>query len=74
VLRRCLLRKPTYPWFHGPGIYFLICGHLFSSRHDCDFVRRRSRGLRSYQSLAGRLTYIAWKGRDAASDAAGYCR
>jgi hypothetical protein len=33
-----------------------------------------SRGLRSYQSLAGRLTYIAWKGRDAASDAAGYCR
>jgi hypothetical protein len=33
-----------------------------------------SRRLRSYQSLAGRLTYIAWKGRDAASDAAGYCR
>jgi len=33
-----------------------------------------SRRLRSYQSLAGRLTYIAWKGRDAASGAAGYCR
>ena len=33
-----------------------------------------SRRLRSYQSLAGRLTYLAWKGRDAASDAAGYCR
>jgi hypothetical protein len=33
-----------------------------------------SRKLRSYQSLAGRLTYLAWKGCDAASDAAGYCR
>jgi hypothetical protein len=33
-----------------------------------------SRRLRSYQSLAGRLTYLAWKGRDAASDAAAYCR
>lgn len=33
-----------------------------------------SRKLRSYQSLAERLTYLAWKGRDAAGDAAGYCR
>jgi hypothetical protein len=33
-----------------------------------------SRRLRSYQSLAGRLTYLAWKGRDAAGDAAAYCR
>jgi len=24
-----------------------------------------SRSLRSHQSLAGRLTYLAWKGRDA---------
>jgi hypothetical protein len=37
----------------------------------CGFARRC---LRSYQSRGGRLTYLAWKGRDAASDAAGYCR
>jgi hypothetical protein len=33
-----------------------------------------SRSLRSHQSLAGRLTYLAWKGRDAVSDGAAYCR
>jgi hypothetical protein len=33
-----------------------------------------SRKLRSYQSLAGRLTYLAWKGRDALSGGAAYCR
>ncbi len=33
-----------------------------------------SRKLRSYQSLAGRLTYLAWKGRDALSSGAAYCR
>ena len=33
-----------------------------------------SRSLRSYQSLAGRLTYLAWKGRDAMSDGAAYCK
>jgi hypothetical protein len=33
-----------------------------------------SRSLRSYQSLAGRLTYLAWKGRDAVSGGAAYCR
>jgi hypothetical protein len=32
-----------------------------------------SRSLRSHQSLAGRLTYLAWKGRDAVSDGAAYC-
>jgi hypothetical protein len=32
------------------------------------------RKLRSYQSLAGRLTYLAWKGRDALSGGAAYCR
>lgn len=32
-----------------------------------------SRSLRSHQSLAGRLTYWAWKGRDAASDAVAFC-
>jgi hypothetical protein len=38
-------------------------GHILGSR------RRRSR-----QSLAGRLTYLAWKGRDAVSGGAAYCR
>jgi hypothetical protein len=33
-----------------------------------------SRRLRSYQSLAGRLTYLAWKGRDALTGGADYCR
>jgi hypothetical protein len=33
-----------------------------------------SRRLRSYQSLAGRLTYLAWKGRDALTGAAAHCR
>lgn len=33
-----------------------------------------SRSLRSYQSLSGRLTYLAWKGRDAVSGGVGYLR
>jgi hypothetical protein len=33
-----------------------------------------SRSLRSHQSLAGRLTYLAWKGRDVVSEGAAYCR
>jgi hypothetical protein len=33
-----------------------------------------SRSLRSHQSLAGRLTYLAWKGRDAVSGGAAYYR
>ena len=33
-----------------------------------------SRRLRGYQSLAGRLTYLAWKGRDAVSGGAAYCK
>jgi hypothetical protein len=33
-----------------------------------------SRRLRSYQSLSGRLTYLAWKGRDALADGAAFCR
>jgi len=33
-----------------------------------------SRRLRSYQSLGGRLTYLAWKGRDALTGGAAYCR
>jgi hypothetical protein len=33
-----------------------------------------SRRLRSHQSLAGRLTYLAWKGRDAMSGGAAYCK
>jgi hypothetical protein len=33
-----------------------------------------SRRLRRHQSLAGRLTYLAWKGRDAMSGGAAYCR
>jgi hypothetical protein len=33
-----------------------------------------SRRLRSHQSLAGRLTYLAWKGRDAVSEGTAYCR
>jgi hypothetical protein len=33
-----------------------------------------SRKLRSYQSLAGRVTYLAWKGRDALTGGAAYCR
>jgi flagellin-specific chaperone FliS len=33
-----------------------------------------SRRLRSHHSLAGRLTYLAWKGRDAVSEGASYCK
>jgi hypothetical protein len=33
-----------------------------------------SRRLRGHQSLAGRLTYLAWKGRDVMSGGAAYCR
>jgi len=33
-----------------------------------------SRRLRSHQSLAGRLTYLAWKGRDAVSGGAALCK
>ena len=33
-----------------------------------------SRSLRRHQSLAGRLTYLAWKGRDAISGGAAYCK
>jgi hypothetical protein len=33
-----------------------------------------SRRLRRHQSLIGRLTYLAWKGRDAVGGGAAYCR
>jgi hypothetical protein len=33
-----------------------------------------SRRLRGHQSLAGRLTYLAWKARDTMSDGAAFCR
>jgi len=33
-----------------------------------------SRSLRSHQSLAGRLTYLAWKGRDAVQGGATFCK
>jgi hypothetical protein len=33
-----------------------------------------SRSLRRNQSLAGRLSYLAWKGRDAMSGVAAYCK
>ncbi len=33
-----------------------------------------SRSLRSHQSLAGRLTYLAWKGRDAVHEGAAFCK
>jgi flagellin-specific chaperone FliS len=33
-----------------------------------------SRSLRSHHSLAGRLTYLAYKGRDVVSDGAAYCK
>ncbi len=33
-----------------------------------------SRSLRSHQSLSGRLTYLAWKGRDALAGGAAFCR
>jgi hypothetical protein len=33
-----------------------------------------SRSLRSHDSLAGRLTYLAWKGRDVVSGGAAYCK
>jgi len=33
-----------------------------------------SRRLRSHHSLAGRLTYLAYKGRDVVSDGAAYCK
>jgi hypothetical protein len=33
-----------------------------------------SHRLRSHDSLSGRLTYLAWKGRDAVSDGAAFCR
>jgi hypothetical protein len=33
-----------------------------------------SRSLRSHQSLSGRLTYLAWKGRDVLVDGPAFCR
>jgi hypothetical protein len=33
-----------------------------------------SRRLRSHESLAGRLTYLAWKGRDVVTGGAAYCK
>jgi len=33
-----------------------------------------SSSLRSYQSFAGRLTHLAWKGRDALAGGAAFCR
>jgi hypothetical protein len=33
-----------------------------------------SRNLRRHQSLAGRLTHLAWKGRDVLTDGAAYCK
>jgi hypothetical protein len=33
-----------------------------------------SRSLRGHDSLAGRLTYLAWKGRDAMSEGAAFCK
>jgi hypothetical protein len=33
-----------------------------------------SRSLRSHHSLAGRLTYLAWKGRDVVTGGAAYCK
>ncbi len=33
-----------------------------------------SRSLKSHQSLRGRLTYLAWKGRDALHEGAAFCR
>ena len=33
-----------------------------------------SRRLRNHESLAGRLTYWAWKGRDAVNDGAARCK
>jgi hypothetical protein len=33
-----------------------------------------SRSLRSHNSLAGRLTYLAWKGRDAVTNGAAFCK
>jgi len=33
-----------------------------------------SRSLRSHHSLSGRLTYLAWKSRDALTDSAAFCK
>jgi hypothetical protein len=33
-----------------------------------------SRSLRSHDSLVGKLTYMAWKGRDAVTNGAAYCK
>jgi hypothetical protein len=33
-----------------------------------------SRSLRGHQTLAGRMTYWAWKGRDAVNDGVAYCK
>jgi hypothetical protein len=33
-----------------------------------------SQALHSHDTLTGRLTYLAWKGRDALSDSVAYCR
>jgi hypothetical protein len=33
-----------------------------------------SHNLRSHQSLVGRLTHLAWKGRDVVSGGAAYCK
>jgi hypothetical protein len=38
-------------------------GHIFASRRLC-----------THRSLSGRLTYLAWKGRDVVQDGAAFCR
>ncbi|MBR1275592.1 hypothetical protein [Bradyrhizobium sp. AUGA SZCCT0283] len=38
-------------------------GHIFASRR-----------LRTHQSLSGRLTYLAWRGRDVVQEGAAFCR
>jgi hypothetical protein len=43
--------------------------HLRNVQHVLE-----SRSLRSHDSLIGRLTFLAWKGHDALSDGASYCR
>jgi len=33
-----------------------------------------SRSLRHHQSLGGRISYLAWKGRDAITDSVSFCK
>ena len=46
----------------------------FPDHVDHVLASHNLRGLRSHQSLVGRLTHLAWKGRDVVSGGTAYCK